>query len=130
MDLSLSDEHLTVAEAAELLKVNRSTIRRWIAEGRLPAVRIGARRLAMRRADVAKLISPVDVRPPEQGMVIHDRLDRSPLTPEERRRGLEAMDVANRLRQEILERRGGEPFTPESWVLLNESRDERSRDLG
>ena len=62
-------------------------------------------------------------------MVIHETLDRSPLTAEERRRALEAMDAADRLRQEILARRGGQPFTPESWELLNASRDERSRNL-
>ena len=32
---------LTVREAAALLRVTKPTIRRWIAEGRLPASRIG-----------------------------------------------------------------------------------------
>lgn len=112
------------------MKVNRSTIRRWITEGKLPAARIGARRLALRRADVARLVTPVGHALPEQGMaVIHEHLDRSPLTPDQQRRGLEAMDDAQRLSEQILARRGGRPFTPESWELLNESRDERSRDL-
>lgn len=31
----------TVAEVAEQLKVHEKTLRRWIAEGRIPVVRIG-----------------------------------------------------------------------------------------
>ena len=128
MNAAPIEEYLTVAEAADLFRVNRSTIRRWISAGKLPASRVGARRLALRRADLAKLITPVAPRPDERGMVIRTSLDRSPLTAEERRRGLAAMDDADRLRQEILAQRGGQLFTPESWELLNESRDERSRD--
>jgi len=37
--VELKDELLTVAEAATLLKVTPHTIYRWIANGRLPAVR-------------------------------------------------------------------------------------------
>jgi excisionase family DNA binding protein len=36
-------EYLTVAEAAELLKVHKSTIWRWIESGSLPAYRVGRR---------------------------------------------------------------------------------------
>lgn len=34
-------ELLTVQEAATLLKVSIRTIRKWVAEGKLPALRIG-----------------------------------------------------------------------------------------
>lgn len=34
-------ELLTVDEAAELLRVTAQTVRRWVAEGRLPALRLG-----------------------------------------------------------------------------------------
>lgn len=34
-------ELLTVAQAAEMLRVHRKTILRWVARGRLAAVRIG-----------------------------------------------------------------------------------------
>ena len=34
-------EYLTVREAAELLRVNPKTVRRWIGKGELPAMKIG-----------------------------------------------------------------------------------------
>lgn len=46
------DEFLTVAEVAELLKLNQMTIRNWISSGQLPAVRLGARRVRIKRADL------------------------------------------------------------------------------
>jgi len=55
--VQLEDELLTVAEAAELLKVTRHTIYRWIAEGRLPAVRYSPRVLRIRSEDLAGLSS-------------------------------------------------------------------------
>jgi excisionase family DNA binding protein len=49
------DEFLTVAEVAEMLKLNQQTIRNWIDKGDLAAVRIG-RRVRIRREDLdAKL---------------------------------------------------------------------------
>jgi excisionase family DNA binding protein len=50
--VELKDELLTVAEAAALLKVSRHTIYRWIAEGRLPAVRYSRRVVRLRRHEV------------------------------------------------------------------------------
>jgi excisionase family DNA binding protein len=47
----VSGPFLTVAEIAELLKVNEQTVRNRIDRHELPAVRIGARRV--RLADVA-----------------------------------------------------------------------------
>ena len=55
---AVDEEYLTVAEAATLLRVAPSTIRRWIREGDVPAHRIGRRRVALRRADLARLITP------------------------------------------------------------------------
>jgi excisionase family DNA binding protein len=46
------DEFLTVAEIAELLKLNGQTIRNWIDRGELPAVRVGSRRVRVRRSDL------------------------------------------------------------------------------
>jgi excisionase family DNA binding protein len=46
------DEFLTVAEVAELLRLNQQTVRNWIDRGSLPAIRVGARRVRIRRADL------------------------------------------------------------------------------
>ena len=48
------DEYLTVAEVAEILKLNQQTVRNWIDQGRLPALRIG-RRVRIRREDFLAL---------------------------------------------------------------------------
>jgi excisionase family DNA binding protein len=50
------DEFLTVAEVAELLKLNQQTIRPWIDRGKLPAARLGERRVRIKRSDLEQLI--------------------------------------------------------------------------
>ncbi len=52
-------ELLTVDETARLLKVTQITVRRFIAEGRLPAVRVG-RAVRVRREALDQLIKPVE----------------------------------------------------------------------
>ena len=49
------EEFLTVAEIAERLKLNQQTLRNWIEQGQLPAVRIG-RRVRIRRSDFERLV--------------------------------------------------------------------------
>jgi len=127
---TLDDELLTVAEAAKLLKVNASTVWRWINQGELPAYRVGQRRIRLKRADLARLIRPA--RNPEQERATvadqeRERLSR-PLTEAERQQALAALKAAERLRAEMLAQRGGKPFS-DSAEILNELRDQRSRDL-
>jgi excisionase family DNA binding protein len=50
-----TDEFLTVAEVATLLKLNPQTVRNWISAGQLPAVRIG-RRVRVTRADLDRVM--------------------------------------------------------------------------
>ena len=50
---ALDEDYITVAEAATLLRVAPSTVRRWIRQGDVPAYRIGQRRVALRHAGVA-----------------------------------------------------------------------------
>ncbi len=56
MDNTASQESfLTVAEVAETLKLNQQTVRNWIDQGSLPAVRVG-RRVRIRRSDFDRLL--------------------------------------------------------------------------
>src|SRR3954447_17061257 len=127
---TLNEEYLTVTEAANLVRVSPSTIRRWIREGSLPAYRLGPRRVGLRRNDLATLVTPINTEI-EVGI---ERPDDAPipvpkLTPEQKRRALEAFERARELSDQILARRGGKPFPP-SWIVINEQRDERTRQLG
>jgi excisionase family DNA binding protein len=50
------DSFLTVAEVAETLKLNQQTVRNWIDQGSLPALRVG-RRVRIRRSDFDRLLA-------------------------------------------------------------------------
>ena len=49
------DAFLTVAEIAETLKINQQTVRNWIDQGSLPAVRVG-RRVRIFRSDFDRFV--------------------------------------------------------------------------
>jgi excisionase family DNA binding protein len=49
------DSFLTVADVAEKLKLNQQTVRNWIDQGSLPAVRVG-RRVRIRRSDFERVL--------------------------------------------------------------------------
>jgi excisionase family DNA binding protein len=51
----LEDSFLTVAEEAETLQLKKQTVRNWIDQGSLPAVRVG-RRVRIRRSDFDRLL--------------------------------------------------------------------------
>lgn len=55
MSVDRDESFLTVAEVAELLKVNQQTVRNWIDHGRLPAVRVG-RRVRIKRSDLDRIL--------------------------------------------------------------------------
>src|SRR3990170_3165662 len=112
------DEYLTVADAAALLRVSQSTIWRWINEDELPAYRIGHRRIRVRRADLARLIAPARPREEKEGrMAQKERLSPGPLTAEEQKQMLSAIQGARRLQVELLERRHGVPFSSSTEIL-------------
>ena len=126
---AIDEDYVTVAEVATLLRVAPSTIRRWIREGDVPAYRVGRRRVALKRDDLSTLITPAR---PDMGtvntMTDDERLEIRRLTPDEQRRALETMDRIREINKEILARRKGKPFSP-SWKVINEIRDERTRQL-
>ncbi len=50
------ESFLTVAEVAEILKLNQQTVRNWIDQGALPAVRLG-RRVRIKRTDLDRVVA-------------------------------------------------------------------------
>jgi excisionase family DNA binding protein len=50
------EEYLTVADVAELLKLNQQTVRNWIDQGSMPAIRIG-RRVRIKRTDLERVLA-------------------------------------------------------------------------
>jgi excisionase family DNA binding protein len=52
----LDESFLTVAEVAEVLKLNQQTVRNWIDQGSLPALKVG-RRVRIRRSDFHRLLA-------------------------------------------------------------------------
>jgi excisionase family DNA binding protein len=52
----LEDSFLTVADVARLLKLNQQTVRNWIDQGSLPALRVG-RRVRIRRSDFERVLA-------------------------------------------------------------------------
>jgi excisionase family DNA binding protein len=50
------EQFLTVVQIADWLKLNQGTIRNWIDNGDLPAVRVGRRRVRVRRSDLDRYL--------------------------------------------------------------------------
>ena len=79
---------LTISEAAQVMRVSQRTIRRWIAMGLLPAVRVGPWLIRIDADDLARLGRPIpsarprEVRPDEPA----DRPSRDAAVPRNRGR--------------------------------------------
>src|SRR5689334_23248482 len=56
MNQGWDDEFFTVVEVADHLKLNPQTVRNWIDQGRLPALRIG-RRVRIRRSELDRVLT-------------------------------------------------------------------------
>jgi excisionase family DNA binding protein len=56
MNSEPEDSFLTVAEVAEMLKLNQQTVRNWIDQGSLPALRVG-RRVRIKRSDFEQVLA-------------------------------------------------------------------------
>ncbi len=129
MSVTLDDEYVTVAEAARFLQVHKATIRRWIDAGLLARYRVGPRRLLVKRDDLASMIRPA--RPAQakaEQVSTSERVVIPKLTPEQRREALATLERVRRHSAELLKRQNAQPV-PEAWELINEARDERTRQL-
>ena len=124
----VGEGYVTVAKAAELLRVSQSTLWRWIDQGKLPAFRIGQRRVLVKRDDLEKLITPA--REGIGGGMPKWELERlsRPLTKQEQKKALAALEAARQLKAQMAERYGGKSFS-DSAEIIREMREERSRRL-
>lgn len=52
-------QHMTMRAAADYWGVSERTLRRWVAEGRLRAYRVGPRAVRVRAEDVEALCRPI-----------------------------------------------------------------------
>jgi excisionase family DNA binding protein len=59
-DRAADDPWLTLAEVADELRVNPSTVRSWVSQGRLPASRAGQRKWLVRRSELERLIASAE----------------------------------------------------------------------
>ena len=63
MNSAQEDDYLTVSEIAARLKVNPQTVRNWITRNELRAVRVGARRVRILRADLDRFLAATGATP-------------------------------------------------------------------
>jgi excisionase family DNA binding protein len=58
MTNSQESDYYTVAQAAKVLDVSPSTIWRWVKAAKLPAYRVGPRKIRMKKEDLPIIITP------------------------------------------------------------------------
>ncbi len=129
VSIAINAEYATVDEAARILQVHKATIRRWIDAGLLASYRVGRRRLVIKRADLACMITPAR---PTREMPGHisttEPVVIPKLTREQQREALATLERVRRHSAELLKHQDDQPV-PEAWELINEARDERTRQL-
>jgi excisionase family DNA binding protein len=116
--------YLTVAEAAERLRVSRPTVWRWIDSGKLPAFRVGARSIRIREEDIDRVVEPLA----RESSAIR-RLQNQPgfWSYQQGDPNVDVDELLERLRrhrEEILKAHGGEPFES-SVEIIRQAREER-----
>ncbi|MBI2886668.1 MAG: helix-turn-helix domain-containing protein [Chloroflexi bacterium] len=131
MVAEVESEWLTQPEAATLLRISIVTLHRWIKQGRLPAYRVGPRKVRIRRLDLAKVLTPAfegEAHTVNEAMPMSAPLTIRPLTDEEVQRGLKALEEARALGERILARTKGKQLSS-SVPIIRKDREERSRRL-
>lgn len=125
------DQLIPVSQAATLLAVHISTLRRWIRQGKLPAYRVGDKGIRVHYGDVLRLLTPLPAGTPQKGRHVKATEEAAVtrcLTKEEQTRGLAALGELRRLRVKDLKRRGGKPY-PDASDLIEQMREERTSGL-
>jgi excisionase family DNA binding protein len=56
---SNSDDWISIAETAQVMKVSTKTVRRYIAQGRITAHRMGPRFIRIDRAEIERTLRPI-----------------------------------------------------------------------
>lgn len=130
MAATLDEEYVNVPEAAERLGVSASTVWRWIDRGRLPAYRVGPRNVRLKVVDVTACVTPARPRTPHHmGVILSNEADvRRPMSEEERAQMRDALRLADEAREALRIRLAGQELPP-AYVVINESRDARTRQL-
>jgi excisionase family DNA binding protein len=126
-DTSDFDDLISVKEAAKILHVSESTVWRWIDRDILKAYRVGPKRVCLRRGELKPTPKTSD-RMTGGGGQEGLRKFLVPMSPGPKPGLEELMKEIRALHEEQLAKRGGVPF-PESWIDINEMRDERSEQL-
>ena len=132
-------DYYTVAQAADVLNVSATTVWRWIKADLLPAYRAGPRNIRIKKEDLQTALSParpaVKAEAPQalengrrQIGQVPAKLEIRPLTDDEVRRGLQALEEARELRTRMLAEHNGQPLTS-SVFLIRRARDEQSKRL-
>ena len=119
------EDLLSVAEAAELLRVSVSTVWRWIREDRLTSCRVGEKRVRVRRKDALKLVVEKGRRQVASAQDLTKYMTPNPYADPDQIRAIES---ARRFREELLTRNGGKLFS-DSTIDINEAREERTAEL-
>ncbi len=116
-----------------MLKVSESTLRRWIESGKVPAYRLGERRILLKEAELEQLLTPArrkqekeDTMRTTESATNFEQWGIKPLTEEEKQKALQVVEEAKRLQKELLAKYG--PFENSSDVLRG-LREERTRQL-
>ena len=111
-------EYCTIAEAAQLLRVSKPTVARWIDSGRLPAKRVGPRLIRIRRVDLRQLDQPTSARRPmtREDLARYILPRPAPTLTEE-----ESMARIDDINKRIRARNGGKPLGS-SLPLIHEQR--------
>ena len=124
-----TDEWLSIREAVSQLKIGRTTLHRWLKQGRLQAYRVGPKAVRIRRADLERLTTPVTDAGEEVVGVMETQPTSMhtspatirPLTDEQQQQALAAAESSREFQARLLAKRGGKPFD-ESWPLVRAAR--------